>query len=519
MAKAISDHLHRVIHSLSKSEKRNFRILSGGNHPSEEKKFLILFDEIEKQKKYDEKKILSKRKELIPHQLPNLKSHLYKKILKSLQQSNSNRLPEMHVSELIDYSRILYSKCLYRECVEMIDRAKKMAIENDCRLLLLELLELEKMAVPQREGVSEENRTNTIISETISTVQSVQNLNIFSNLSLKLNSFYRNIGFIRNKDDFEKVKTYFFEHLPSYNESKLTFHEKLFLYYSFTGYYFFIRDIRSGYKYALKWLQLFESDPVMITRKTEMYIKALNSVLVAQNKLYLYHNFMQTHHKLVALKRNKSIIHTENINLHLFRAIYIHEINRHFMLGEFKSGARIVNKLQQELNNFIPKLDKHTELVLYYKIACLYFGGNNFKEAVKWLNKIINEKETVIREDLHSFSRILRLICFFELSDDDRVENNIRSTYRFLLMKKSFVKYQQLIMKFLKGLKKDYSRKEIIARFVLLKKQMENLEKDKYEKRAFLYFDIISWLESKIEGRLLQDVVKEKARLKIKVNI
>lgn len=290
------------------------------------------------------------------------------------------------------------------------------------------------------------------------------------------------------------------------------------MYYSFTGYYFFIRDLKEGYKYALKWLGLFETNPGMIKLKTEMYIKALNSVLVAQNKLYLYHEFMQTHHKLVSLKRSASIILTENINLHLFRAIYIHEINRHFMLGEFKSGTRIVNKLRNELNNFIPKLDKHTELVLYYKIACLYFGSSNFKEAVKWLNKIINEKETEIREDLHSFSRILRLICYFEMEDDDSVENNIRSTYRFLLQKKSFVKYQQSIMKFLKGLKKDYSKKEIIARFVQLKKQMENLEKDKYEKRAFLYFDIISWLECKIEGRLLQDVVKEKASRKIKLN-
>mgnify|MGYP001607666281 FL=1 len=81
MAKVISEQLFRVIHSLSKSEKRNFRLFSGLSNSSGEKKFLLLFDEIEKQKKYDEKKILARRKELKPHQMPNLKSHLYKKIL------------------------------------------------------------------------------------------------------------------------------------------------------------------------------------------------------------------------------------------------------------------------------------------------------------------------------------------------------------------------------------------------------------------------------------------------------
>ena len=40
-----------------------------------------------------------------------------------------------------------------------------------------------------------------------------------------------------------------------------------------------------------------------------------------------------------------------------------------------------------------------------------------------------------------------------------------------------------------------------------------NKEKNTYEKRAFLYLDIISWLESKIENRKIGDIIKEKAKL------
>jgi hypothetical protein len=40
------------------------------------------------------------------------------------------------------------------------------------------------------------------------------------------------------------------------------------------------------------------------------------------------------------------------------------------------------------------------------------------------------------------------------------------------------------------------------GRFIELKKT--------YEKRAFLYLDIISWLESKIENRRISDIMKEK---------
>jgi hypothetical protein len=37
--------------------------------------------------------------------------------------------------------------------------------------------------------------------------------------------------------------------------------------------------------------------------------------------------------------------------------------------------------------------------------------------------------------------------------------------------------------------------------------------KNTYEKRAFLYLDIISWLESKIENRRISDIMREKAKL------
>ena len=43
--------------------------------------------------------------------------------------------------------------------------------------------------------------------------------------------------------------------------------------------------------------------------------------------------------------------------------------------------------------------------------------------------------------------------------------------------------------------------------------ELKVYEDDPYEKRAFLYLDIISWLESKIDRKPLQDIIKEKAIL------
>lgn len=511
MSKPHSDNLFQLIKSLSKSEKRSFKLFPNRIGEEEEKKIIRIFNRIDKQKKYDERKILTKEKMLNRLQMPNLKAHLYSQIMKCLATSSS-RNAELKVTSLLDYSHILYNKCLYDECLKMLEKAKRSAIENDTKVLLLEILELEKLTLRQTVHEGNEARVKSIISETEKTAESIQNINTFSNLSLKLNSLYQRTGFIRNTTDYEKVKHFFESSLPTYDEKKLSFHEKLYLYYSYTGYYYFIQDFKSGYTYAKKWVQLFDSHPEMIYRKPELYIRALNSLLASQNKLSLYEEFYETHKKLIALKRDAQFSNTENINLNLFKTIYLHEINRHYMLGEFTSGTRIVRKLERELNGFIPRLDWHTVLIFYYKIACLYFGASNFRMAVKWLNKIINEKEIALREDIHSFARIVRLISYFELGDEELVEYSIKSTYRFLLKKGTLQRFSNLILGFLKNSKHYSTQKKLITAFSELKNEMKKLQVSRYEKRAFLYFDIVSWLESKIENCPVENIIKTKTR-------
>ena len=457
---------------------------------------------------------MDKEKSINPKQLPNLKTHLYFQLLKSLRLCNSNGLRSIKTMELIDYARLLYSKCLYKECVKMIDKAKKMANTNDQSVFLLEILDLEKLVISKTLDAGNEERVNSIINETVKVSDSIKNINIFSNLSLKLDSYYHKSGFVRSKYDLEKVTHFFKSSLPLYEIKNLSFQEKLHLFRSYVSFYFFIQDFNQGYVYAKKWVSLFDEQPEMIALKPEMYIKSLNSLLAVQNKLYKYQEFSETLKQLVAIKREKKIILTENLNLNLFKAIYIHEMNRHFMLGEFKSGTRIVAALENELNTFVTKLDKHSILLFYYKIACLYFGSGNYRVALKWLNKITNEREIALREDIHSFSRILSLICHFELGNDELVESYIKSTYRFFIKKGDLTLYQKYILDFLKSLLMERKIKNVKQRFEKLKDQMQTLRKNKYEKRAFLYFDIISWLESKIENRPVQTIIQEKLKTK-----
>lgn len=508
MSKVNQDSLFRLIHALSKSEKWQFKVYARRFNPEAGKQFLTVFDLLEGAKIYDTS-VAEAVKAINPLQIHNIKLNLYRQVLQSLIHQHALSRQNRGL-RFLEYAQFLYNKCLYTDCLTFIEKGKKYARENFQLTSLLELLELEKMAIWQTSDAQIAGRIDKLLEETSVLSSQIQNITRLSNVADRLNAYYQQTGFIRNHKELLQVSRYYKQNLPKVELRQLSVPEKMYWFATVTGYYFFIQDFKKGYENAGRLMALFDENPSLRIAKTEFYIKALNNLLVAQNKLNHYTDFNDTHKKLVSIKRDKQIAITENIALNLFKAIYIHEINRHFMMGAFKSGTRIVGALQKELDGFIPMLNKHTVMVFYYKIACLYFGAGQFKVAVKWLNKIINEKASNLRQDLQAFARIIRLICYFEMDDGDMLDYNIRSTYRFLLSKQSFIAYHQLIVKFLRTMHPGITRRQLVVEFNRLRTGMLELEKNRFEKRAFLYFDMISWLDSKIEGVPVDVVVRRK---------
>ena len=117
-----------------------------------------------------------------------------------------------------------------------------------------------------------------------------------------------------------------------------------------------------------------------------------------------------------------------------------------------------------------------------------------------------------MREDLMCFARLLSLIAHYELGNDYYLENQLKNTYKFLLKMNDLHEVQKEIMRFMKNLNSIYPS-DIKKEFTKMRERFIELENNTYEKRAFLYLDIISWLESKIENRKISDIIKEKATL------
>ncbi|MBT8286052.1 MAG: hypothetical protein HKO75_11825, partial [Flavobacteriaceae bacterium] len=84
MTNVNKDALFVLVKSLSKSEKRQFKLYVGRLGVNTDAKFLALFNLMDKMKNYDESVILGSGI-VKKAQLSNLKAHLYRQILVSLR--------------------------------------------------------------------------------------------------------------------------------------------------------------------------------------------------------------------------------------------------------------------------------------------------------------------------------------------------------------------------------------------------------------------------------------------------
>ena len=131
MAKPKSTKLFSLIKSIKPSEKRYFKLMTKEEGDGDQSKFLQLFNLIDSQIKYDEDKLALKADFVTPGQLSNLKANLYKKLLMSLRNYNVSSTPDMQTRELVDHAQLLFDRSLYKQCEEILKKAKTQALKND----------------------------------------------------------------------------------------------------------------------------------------------------------------------------------------------------------------------------------------------------------------------------------------------------------------------------------------------------------------------------------------------------
>ena len=499
MSKTHNTELYDLIRSMTKSEKRHFKIYASRHVIGDENKYVKLFDAIERQKIYDEK-LLAKNESYIS-QLPLLKKRLYSAVMKSLTLFHSSI--DSEICLLLHQAEILYEKALYLQALKLLGVAEEMATTHELPVLELETLRWKTKIAWARDRMDD---ITGILKREAQLLTKITNARDFRTINHKIFTIYYKRGVPRDIKQLKELRK-IVRHPILRTPNKADSFESLHTFYHFhTIYYLMCQDNRKAYGYALKKLELFDDAPGKIKTFTNFYLGDINDCLIFSLTLKDFKLMESYIQKLRNLENSNLSLRNRTI---LFFYAY-HELNYYNSTGQFEKATERIEQLETQLIEYGIKITPAKRAVLFITFAVAFFSSKNYKKSLYYLNEARNNPLGGVRTDIESFAHLFYLIVHYEKgSDRILLQSLIRSTYRFLLKRNHLFELEKCILDFIrKRLIKVRSEKELLASLGSLKAEIERVIRNPRESGTLQDFDFVAWLESKISGRSFSEVVK-----------
>jgi len=510
MSSKVNNALFDLIHSLTKSEKRYFKLMSSRHAIGGENNYIVLFDAIDKQSVYDEEKLFKTFKgEAFLNRFSITKKRLYDHILSSLDAFHSVNSIEAQLNKMIHSYDILFEKSLYDQSRRLLRSAEKLAAKNEMHEISLLIAKKEKKLI--------ETEGNSIDNESIEKLDGKQNRAIaeigFFNKVWRIKSslfiLLSKKGIARTANEMSVYNEICAPILNLNDEIESSSIETRYLiYHTLSAYYYAIGDMENSLKQLQLNLFLFED------KKDVIRIEVNKQVSVFTNAIYVADRLGFHKESLIYLAQLKkfanSIDPNEDLTIKLFSSISSIEFSLKIRKGDFAGAQKNAEKVEQQLNEFGDKITPLRKAFLEFKMAVAAFGNQDYSKALYWVNQILNNAELDKTEDIIGFTQLLDLLIHIELNHDKLLPYSLKNTLRFFKTRNRLYDFEKMFLQFISKLIKCEDQFEAQNLWEDLYNDLTSITDNTFEGIVLEYFDFKSWAESKVNRKSFNTVVQEK---------
>lgn len=502
-----STELFKLVKSLTKSEKRFFKLSS--SLQSGEKNYLKIFDYIERQSSYDENALKEEfeNQTFIKH-LPSEKNHLYKLILKSLRSYYSEQSISSSLKQEIKNVEILYNKALYKECEKFVGRAKQTAKRYEKFYYWFELIGWEKKLL---ESAYESGEFSTdldkLVEEEERVIAKLRNLAEYTVIYSKINLIFRSGGFTRNETERQVVEDIADYHLIKGKNTALSTKAASICYYIKGLCAATNRNYRDSFQFFNRTQEILDDNPYIKLDTGQRYVNTLFHLLRCHidNK-----DFDEAQELILTIRslQGKKGFNSVDISVRIFSNTFNQELVLLHAMGEFDKSVELIAEIEKQQALYEGKISKEMEVLLTYNKAYSYFGTGDYKKALQYINEVLNDNEQNLRQDIYSFSRLFNIVIHYELENYDFLEYVVKSTNRYLSKQERDYQVENVCIKNIRKLAKTIESVNKIEIFEKMESEISELLTDHNERVVLEYFDISSWLRSKIKKISFEEEIR-----------
>lgn len=510
MAKKASPFLVELIETMTKSEKRYFRLYAR-NFPNESReedsipKYIYLFNLIEtgeaKEDFFLSKKIYEKHPKAA-EKFTVLKSYLYEVILNCLQNYDLKDEVEMDLRNKLQNVQVLYKRGLYEQCKHLLKKIQKIAAKFNLESYLIEVNKwLRKIAEDQQDYTFYFKKLSSINDEIVGMLNKLEKQETITNLYYRL-LIQAQKGLSRQDQDvmiIQVIEKEVDELTKNLTDSPTgimyVFRSKIMLAY-----------IKQNWKEYAK-----ESSALLAHFKLHFYLTKIytNHYLKTYQTLILAHGFNQNYDGLLETLDRLKNIKTNSIPLKSIQITnyYLYYLTLMNIKGEYEEAVQLIEReiLRPSIYN---KLNTKNEF--QYHFAHAYFGIKNYNKALEHLEKYAHYAQTEARKDLQSVARFFIIIIHLEMNNSILLESLLRSYNRFLITRNNRFEFEKLMIRFSKKYIKLARPKEQLSSIKKLRDDFNKLITEyPEEKMILLFFHFQAWLDSKINKEDFPKAVHE----------
>lgn len=492
----MSFELHELIHSMSKSEKRYFKLTA---QDSKETSYLILFDLIANQSVYNEIDLKKKIKGKIDlKNFPTHKNYLLNAVLKNLTSFHQEGSLSSKTSSSIYTIRLLLDKALYRQSFKLIQKSQKFAELSENFNLLLDIVNLKLVYY---ETIMDNDKVNDTFQEIFKIQDLSQNLESIRFLHHKMYELISSLGEFKRNQLEQKAKNILQNKLLLQEDNALSLEAKIRFNEIYFLYYYIQNDFIKAFSYSSRSVELSETSSYYQSEKRDNYISNLNNYLICCNSLNYFNLSEDVIKKLKSFVTNDK---TSKTTISIFINSALQETNLILLKKEFFKINSLIGEYENKLKLFDSKIVLAHKYGLFINISVLYFINQDYKSALKWTNKVIQGIEPNTRTDVIGYSYLLNVMIHYELGNIDYLDHLIKSTKSYLAKKSQLEDTADLLFKFILQFSMADDKKKFQTENAGLIAQIESkkFSKDLDESG---YFDIRSWVKSKWSGINLKD--------------
>lgn len=489
--------LYKLIKSLTKSEKRFFKLSSGLQ--SGDKNYVKIFDFIDAQSDYDEgeMKKMFKDETFIKH-LSSEKNHLYRLILKSLRAYYSEESLSSILKQEIKNVEILYNKALYKECEKFIVRAKKIAQDTEEFYYWNEIISWEKK-------LKEESLENgefiddfeSLIQEEEEVIDKLRNLAEYQVIYSKIDNIFRTGGFTRTVQEelqVEKIADY---HLIKGKNTAKSTRASSMCYYIKGLCAATNRNYVDSYLFFNKTKNILDNNPIIKQDLGPRYIQTITHLLRCYIDGEKFEEAEELITDLLNLKGTKGF-NTINTEIKIVSNAFFMKLLLLQRQGKFEESITLIQNIDVFIQNNIDVLSKEQNILFKYYKSVSYFGIRDYKKSLSFINEVLNDNEQYLRQDIYSFARVFNLVLHFELENYDFTEYVIKSTNRYLTKHGRDFPTENLLIKNIRKLSKNVVVDDQQTIFKNLEGELIQLFNDPHERTILEYFNLAAWVKCKI---------------------